>query len=66
MNATYFRAPTLFRDHLAHRPGWQYWMVNPEVPLHHHLAQRATRNSWCSPRRADDGAPPTDAEHGAA
>ena len=31
MNATYLKAPTLFRDHLAHRPGWQYWTVNPEV-----------------------------------
>jgi 2-polyprenyl-6-methoxyphenol hydroxylase-like FAD-dependent oxidoreductase len=29
-NATYFRAPTLFRDHLAHRPGWNYWVVNPK------------------------------------
>ena len=43
MNATYFRAPTLYRDHLAHRPGWNYWMVNPEGPLHHHLAQRRRR-----------------------
>ena len=39
-NATYFRAPTLYRDHLAHRPGWKYWIVNPEGPLHHHLAQQ--------------------------
>src|SRR5919205_1091656 len=31
MNATYFRAPTLYRDHLAHRPGWNYWIVNPEL-----------------------------------
>ena len=29
-NATYFRAPTLYRDHLAHRPGWNYWMVHPK------------------------------------
>jgi 2-polyprenyl-6-methoxyphenol hydroxylase-like FAD-dependent oxidoreductase len=29
-NATYLRAPTLFRDHLAHRIGWNYWMVNPK------------------------------------
>ena len=29
-NATYFRAPTLYRDHLAHRVGWNYWMVNPK------------------------------------
>ena len=39
-NATYFRAPTLYRDHLAHRPGWNYWIVHPEGPLHHHLAQQ--------------------------
>ncbi len=31
MNATYLRAPTLYRDHLAHRPGWNYWIVNPEL-----------------------------------
>ena len=31
MNATYLKAPTLYRDHLAHRAGWQYWTVNPEV-----------------------------------
>jgi 2-polyprenyl-6-methoxyphenol hydroxylase-like FAD-dependent oxidoreductase len=29
-NATYFRAPTLYRDHLAHRPGWNYWIVHPK------------------------------------
>ncbi len=29
-NATYFRAPTLYRDHLAHRVGWNYWIVNPK------------------------------------
>lgn len=29
-NATYFRAPTLFRDYLAHRIGWNYWVVNPK------------------------------------
>ena len=28
-NATYFRAPTLYRDHLAKRPGWNYWIVHP-------------------------------------
>jgi 2-polyprenyl-6-methoxyphenol hydroxylase-like FAD-dependent oxidoreductase len=31
MIATHMRAPTLYRDHLAHRHGWQYWVVNPEV-----------------------------------
>jgi 2-polyprenyl-6-methoxyphenol hydroxylase-like FAD-dependent oxidoreductase len=29
-NATYFRAPTLFRDHLARRVGWNYWIVDPK------------------------------------
>jgi 2-polyprenyl-6-methoxyphenol hydroxylase-like FAD-dependent oxidoreductase len=31
MNATYLRAPTLYRDHLARRPGWIYWVINPEI-----------------------------------
>jgi 2-polyprenyl-6-methoxyphenol hydroxylase-like FAD-dependent oxidoreductase len=31
MNATYFHAPTLYREHLAQRPGWNYWIVNPEM-----------------------------------
>ena len=31
MIATHMRAPTLYREHLAHRHGWQYWVVNHEV-----------------------------------
>jgi 2-polyprenyl-6-methoxyphenol hydroxylase-like FAD-dependent oxidoreductase len=31
MIATHMRAPTLYKDHLARRCGWQYWVVNPEV-----------------------------------
>ena len=31
MVATHMRAPTLYKEHLAHRHGWQYWVVNPEV-----------------------------------
>jgi 2-polyprenyl-6-methoxyphenol hydroxylase-like FAD-dependent oxidoreductase len=31
MFSTYVRAPTLFKDHLAHRRAWQYWAVNPEI-----------------------------------
>ena len=31
MIATHMRAPTLYRDHLARRHGWQYWVVNPDV-----------------------------------
>ena len=58
-NATYFRAPTLYRDHLAHRPGWNYWMVNPKG--------RCTIITLNDPDEclavstgSDDGAPPTD------
>jgi len=60
-NATYFRAPTLFRDHLAQRPGWNYWVVNPKG--------RCTIISLNDPdeflafsKASDDGAPPTDEE----
>jgi 2-polyprenyl-6-methoxyphenol hydroxylase-like FAD-dependent oxidoreductase len=31
MIATHMRAPTLYKDHLARRHGWQYWVVNSEV-----------------------------------
>ena len=31
MISTYFRAPTLYRDHLGKRRAWQYWVVNPEL-----------------------------------
>jgi 2-polyprenyl-6-methoxyphenol hydroxylase-like FAD-dependent oxidoreductase len=31
MNATYLRAPTFYRDILAHQHGWQYWTINPEA-----------------------------------
>jgi 2-polyprenyl-6-methoxyphenol hydroxylase-like FAD-dependent oxidoreductase len=58
-NATYFRAPTLYRDHLAHRPGWNYWMVNPKG--------RCTLITLNDPdeflafsKGADDGSVPTD------
>jgi 2-polyprenyl-6-methoxyphenol hydroxylase-like FAD-dependent oxidoreductase len=59
-NATYFRAPTLYRDHLAHRPGWNYWVVNPKG--------RCTIISLNDPdeflafsKGSDDGVAPTDA-----
>ncbi len=61
MVATHMRAPTLYRDFLAHRHGWQYWVVNPEV--------RATIISLAgdeeflifSKARDDSDAPPDDA-----
>ncbi|CAN0092608.1 unnamed protein product [Phaeothamnion confervicola] len=31
MVATHMRAPTLYREYLAHRHGWQYWVVNHDV-----------------------------------
>ena len=40
MNATYFRAPTLYRDHLAHRARLELLDRQPEGALHHHLAEQ--------------------------
>jgi 2-polyprenyl-6-methoxyphenol hydroxylase-like FAD-dependent oxidoreductase len=31
MISTYLRAPTLYRDYLARRRAWMYWVVNPEL-----------------------------------
>ena len=60
MNATYLRAPTFYRDRVAHEHGWQYWVVNPEV-----RATIITLNSddefLVFSKAADDSAPPTDA-----
>ena len=61
MNATYLKAPTLFRDHLAHRPGWQYWTVNPEVRATI-ITLKSDDEFLVFSKGADDGAPPTDAE----
>jgi 2-polyprenyl-6-methoxyphenol hydroxylase-like FAD-dependent oxidoreductase len=59
MNATYFRAPTLYPDHLAKRPGWNYWVINPE--------QRCVIITLNDPdqflmfsKGSDEGIPPTD------
>ncbi len=61
MIATHMRAPTLYREHLARRHGWQYWVVNHDV--------RATIISLAgdeeflifSKARDDSDAPPDDA-----
>ena len=61
MVATHMRAPTLYREHLARRHGWQYWVMNPEL--------RATIISLAgdeeflifSKARDDSDAPPDDA-----
>ena len=61
MNATYLKAPTLFRDHLAHRAGWQYWTVNPEVRATI-ITLKSDDEFLVFSKGADDGTPPTDAE----
>jgi 2-polyprenyl-6-methoxyphenol hydroxylase-like FAD-dependent oxidoreductase len=58
-NATYFRAPTLYRDHLAHRPGWNYWMVNPKGRCTI-ISLNDEQEFLSFSKGADDGAPPTD------
>jgi len=60
MNATYLKAPTLFRDHLAHRAGWQYWTVNPEVRATI-ITLKSDDEFLVFSKGADDGTPPTDA-----
>jgi hypothetical protein len=60
MNATYLKAPTLYRDHLAHRAGWQYWTVNPEVRATI-ITLKSDDEFLIFSKGADDGAPPTDA-----
>jgi 2-polyprenyl-6-methoxyphenol hydroxylase-like FAD-dependent oxidoreductase len=58
-NATYFRAPTLYRDHLAHRPGWNYWIVNPKGRCT--IISLNRDDEFLSFSKApDDGAEPTD------
>jgi 2-polyprenyl-6-methoxyphenol hydroxylase-like FAD-dependent oxidoreductase len=59
MNATYFSAPTLYPDFLARRPGWNYWIVNPDM--------RAVIITLNDPdqflmftKGSDEGIPPTD------
>ena len=59
MNATYFRAPTLYGDHLVQAPGWNYWVVHPEGRCDHHHAERREEFLMFS-KGADDGTPPTD------
>jgi 2-polyprenyl-6-methoxyphenol hydroxylase-like FAD-dependent oxidoreductase len=61
MNATYLKAPTLYRDHLAHRPGWQYWTVNPEARATI-ISLKSDEEFLVFSKGADDGALPTDHE----
>jgi 2-polyprenyl-6-methoxyphenol hydroxylase-like FAD-dependent oxidoreductase len=58
-NATYFRAPTLYRDHLAHRPGWNYWIVNPKGRCTI-LCLNNDEEFLAFSKAPDDGAEPTD------
>ena len=58
-NATYFRAPTLYRDHLAHRPGWNYWVVNPKGRCTI-ISLNDDDEFLAFSKAPDDGTPPTD------
>ena len=58
-NATYFRAPTLYRDHLAHRPGWNYWVVHPKGRCTI-ISLNNDEEFLAFSKAPDDGAPPTD------
>ena len=59
MNATYFRAPTLHREHLAHRPGWNYWIVNPQIRFVL-ITLNEAEDFLVLSKGSDEGAPPTD------
>jgi len=59
MNATYLRAPTLYREHLVRDPGWQYWVVNPQVRATIISLNRDDEFLVFS-KGSDDGVPPTD------
>jgi 2-polyprenyl-6-methoxyphenol hydroxylase-like FAD-dependent oxidoreductase len=59
MNATYLRAPTLHRDHLAARACWQYWVINPEVRATI-ISLNAEDEFLVFSKGADDGSVPTD------
>jgi 2-polyprenyl-6-methoxyphenol hydroxylase-like FAD-dependent oxidoreductase len=59
MNATYLRAPTLYRDHLAHRPGWNYWIVNPEL-RYVLITLNDPDDFLVFSKGSDDGVTPTD------
>jgi 2-polyprenyl-6-methoxyphenol hydroxylase-like FAD-dependent oxidoreductase len=58
-NATYFRAPTLYRDHLAHRPGWNYWVVHPKGRCTI-LALNDDEEFLAFSKAPDDDTPPSD------
>ena len=58
-NAIYFRAPTLYRDHLARRPGWNYWVVHPKGRCTI-ISLNDDEEFLAFAKAPDDGAPPTD------
>jgi len=61
MNATYFHAPTLYRDHLAQRPGWNYWIVNPEMRFVL-ITLNDPEDFLVFSKASEDGGVPTDEE----
>jgi 2-polyprenyl-6-methoxyphenol hydroxylase-like FAD-dependent oxidoreductase len=62
MIATHMRAPTLYRDYLKNRHGWQYWVVNPDVRATIIALRGDEEFLVFSKGRDDQDAPPSDAE----
>ncbi|HTS40744.1 MAG TPA: FAD-dependent monooxygenase [Xanthobacteraceae bacterium] len=60
MIATHMRAPTLYRDHLKHRHGWQYWTVNADARMTLISLRGDEEFLVFSKARDDADAPPSD------
>ena len=60
MIATHMRAPTLYKDHLKHRHGWQYWTVNADARATIISLRGDEEFLVFSKARDDSDAPPSD------
>ncbi len=61
MIATHMRAPTLYKQHLAGRHGWQYWTVNADARMTLISLRGDEEFLVFSKGRDDSDAPPSDA-----
>jgi 2-polyprenyl-6-methoxyphenol hydroxylase-like FAD-dependent oxidoreductase len=61
MVATHLRAPTLYKDHLADKHGWQYWTVNADARMTLISLRGDEEFLVFSKARDDADAPPDDA-----
>src|SRR5262249_32728151 len=60
MIATHVRAPTLYKEHLAQRHGWQYWTVNADARMTLISLRGDQEFLVFSKGRDDSETPPTD------